>query len=79
MTVKDLIKYLEKLEQDREIIVIAKDPTDYEYPTVVTTDIICLEEVYGDVAEMAGFEEVEPDPETGEIIEHQCYVIRVDA
>jgi len=79
MKVKDLIKYLEKLDQDKQIIVIAKDPTDYEYPTPVTTDIINLEEVYMDF-DGDGFENLQiTHNEEGEEIVPECYVIRVDA
>jgi hypothetical protein len=84
MTVKELIKHLETLDQDKQIIVIAKDPTDYEYPTSVTTDIINLEEVYihnyeGDVNNEFKDLQTIYNENTGEEIVPTCYVIRVDA
>lgn len=80
MKVKELIKYLETLDQNKEIIIIAVDPTDYYYPTNFTPDNITLETLYEDhIVEEAGFPEVLPDPETGEMKYPECYVIKVEA
>ena len=76
MKIKDLIKHLETLDQEKELVVIATDPTDWEYGLVVNETTIELEEIYP--CEDNGLEgeietkENEDGDETAE-----CYVIRL--
>jgi hypothetical protein len=78
MKIKDLIKHLETLDQEKELVVIATDPTDWEYGIVVNDITIGLEEIYP--YEDNGLEgEIEHGyDEDGCPIETECYVIRLD-
>ena len=74
MKIKDLIKHLETLDQEKELVVIATDPTDWEYGLVVNETTIELEEIYP--CEDNGLEgEIEHEDECP--IETECYVIRL--
>ena len=46
MKIKDLIKHLETLDQEKELIVIATDPTGWEYGEMVDDKSISLSDVY---------------------------------
>ena len=77
MKIKDLIKHLKTLNQEKELVVIAKDPTDWEYGLVVNETTIELEEIYP--CEDNGLEgEIEHEYDEDEYpIEVECYVIRL--
>jgi hypothetical protein len=46
MKIKDLIKHLETLDQEKELIVIATDPTGWEYGEMVDENSITEGDVY---------------------------------
>jgi hypothetical protein len=73
MKIKDLIKHLETLDQEKELVVIATDPTGWGYGTVVSDKAIELDEIYP--CEDNGLEEIEID---GDDNERECYVIRLN-
>jgi len=76
MKIKDLIKHLETLDQEKDLVVIATDPTGWDYGTVVDERFIQLEEIWP--SEDNGLEDElgEPDYDNDKGIE--CYVIRLD-
>lgn len=78
MKIKDLIKHLQTLDQDKELVIIGTDPTDWDYGLVVTEHDINLEEVYPNEDNgLKGYlPEVDWDVEDPKGIE--CYVIRID-
>ena len=77
MKIKDLIKHLETLDQEKELVVIATDPTDWEYGTVVNDKTIGLEEIYPcDDNGLEGVIEHGYDEDECPI-ETECYVIRL--
>lgn len=79
MKIKDLIKHLETLDQDKELVVIGTDPTDWEYGLVVTPESIELEEIIPcDDNGLEGELDVKLDDDGNEIDEVECYVIRID-
>jgi len=77
MKIKDLIKRLGELDQEKELVVIATDPTGWEYGIMVEPYNMELEEIFP--CEDNGLEgeietkENEDGDETAE-----CYVIRLD-
>jgi len=77
MKIKDLIKHLQTLDQEKELVILATDPTGWGYGQVINDETIELEEIY--LCEDNGLEglvetkENEDGDETAE-----CYVIRVD-
>jgi hypothetical protein len=81
MKIKDLIKHLQTLDQDKELVIIGTDPTGWDYGMVVNENSIELEEVYpnednglkGEL-EIPELNEDDDDFE-GEV---ECYVIRID-
>lgn len=74
MKIKELIQYLGTLDEEKELVVIATDPTGWEYGTVVTSYSIELEEIYP--SEENGLEgELVVDEDEDEV---KCYVIRLD-
>jgi hypothetical protein len=81
MKIKDLIKHLQTLDQDKELVIIGTDPTDWDYGMVVNENSISLENVYP--SEDNGLEgeleipELNKDDDDfeGEV---ECYVIRID-
>ena len=76
MKIKDLIKHLETLDQEKELIVISTDPTGWEYGEVVNDTTISLESVYP--CEENGLEGqlimTEDEEDEGDV---ECYVINV--
>jgi hypothetical protein len=74
MKIKDLIKHLETLDQEKELVVIATDPTGWGYGIMVEPSNIELEEIYP--SEENGLEgELIADEYEDEV---ECYVIRLD-
>lgn len=74
MKIKDLIKHLETLDQEKELIIIATDPTGWGYGAMVEPYNIELEEIYP--TEENGLEgELETDEDDNDV---ECYVIRLD-
>lgn len=72
MKIKDLIKHLETLDQEKELIVIATDPTGWDYGTVVNDKTIELGEIYP--CEDNGLEgELGVDED-----EVECYIVRLN-
>jgi hypothetical protein len=81
MKIKDLIKHLQTLDQDKELVIIGTDPTDWDYGMVVNENSISLENVYP--SEDNGLEGELEIPELNEDdddfeVEVECYVIRID-
>ena len=81
MKIKDLIKHLETLDQEKELVILATDPTDWTDGQVVDNTTIGLEEVYP--SEENGLEGAIEIPEYDEDFEGdegvvECYVIRMD-
>lgn len=85
MKIKDLIKHLETLDQEKELIIIATDPTGWDYGAVVdeysiSEDTIypCEEngliEYFGNEDEV-GEEDMDDEDNDNEV---ECYVIRID-
>ena len=83
MKIKDLIKYLETLDGEKELVILATDPTDWEYGHAVTDESIQLETICpsedngleGDI-ELPKLEEGTEDEHDSDEVE--CYVIRMD-
>jgi hypothetical protein len=75
MKIKDLIKHLETLDQEKELVILATDPTDWDYGMVINSDSIELEEIWP--SEDNGLEDElgEPDYDNDKGID--CYVIRM--
>jgi len=78
MKIKDLIKHLETLDQDKELVILATDPTGWTYGQIVDDTTIHLDEVYpsednGLEGELERTEEEEDDD-----LEVSCYSIRMD-
>ena len=46
MKIKDIIKHLETLDQDKDLVILATDPTDWDYGLLVTPDVIKLESIF---------------------------------
>jgi hypothetical protein len=79
MKIKDLIKHLETLDQEKELVIIATDLTDWDYGMVVNPKDIELEEIYP--CEDNGLEgeiKLELNEDGIEIDGVNCYVIRID-
>jgi len=78
MKIKDLIKHLKTLDQDKELVIIATDPTDWDYGLVVRPNDIKLEEVFPcEENELWGRLENPNMDGDGEETETECYVIRM--
>ena len=75
MKIKDLIKHLETLDQEKELVVIATDPTDWDYGLVVNETTIKLEEIWP--SEENGLEEELGEPDYHHDKGIDCYVIRL--
>lgn len=81
MKIKDLIKHLETLDQEKELVILADDYSDWTYGQVVDDTTIGLEEVYPSKENrLKGAIEI---PEYDEDFEGdegvvECYVIRMD-
>ena len=81
MKIKDLIKHLQTLDQDKELVIIATDPTDWDYGMVVNENSISLENVYPSEDNGLAYELETPElnKDDGEVEgEVECYVIRID-
>ena len=92
MKIKDLIKHLQTLDQDKELIIIGTDPTDWDYGKVIEPEDITLEDIHPnedngleDVLELNKYDEDYNDgeeDEEGNLIETpnvtECYIIRID-
>ncbi len=78
MKIKDLIKHLETLDQEKELVILATDPTDWTYGQMVDNTTIQLSEVYP--SEDNGLEGVleRTEEEEDDDLEVSCYVIRMD-
>jgi hypothetical protein len=78
MKIKDLIKHLETLDQEKELVILATDPTDWTYGQMVDDTTIQLSEVYP--SEDNGLEGVleRTEEEEDDDLEVSCYVIRMD-
>jgi hypothetical protein len=79
MKIKDLITHLQTLDQEKELVIIATDPTGWDYGLVVDDDSINLEEIYpceenGLIDKL----EITFDEDGEEIEEPEHYVIRLD-
>jgi len=76
MKIKDLIKHLETLDQEKELIIIATDPTGWDYSEVITAESISLDTVTP--CEENGLEGqlimTEDEEDEGEV---ECYVINM--
>lgn len=46
MKIKDLIKHLQTLDQEKQLVIIATDPTDWDYGVVITKKDIKRETIY---------------------------------
>jgi len=79
MKIKDLIKHLETLDQEKELVILAKDPTDWEYGKVVDAESIQLESVMPHEENgLEGELEMPKAIDDEEIVDVDCYVIRMD-
>jgi len=80
MKIKDLIKHLETLDQEKELVILATDPTGWDYGQVVDDTTIELDEVFP--CEDNGLEGTIEVPEYDEDSDNEglvsCYVIRMD-
>jgi hypothetical protein len=78
MKIKDLIKHLETLDQEKELVILATDPTDWTYGQMVDDTTIDLSEVYP--SEDNGLEGVleRTEEEEDDDLGVSCYVIRMD-
>lgn len=77
MKIKDIIKHLQTLDQEKELVIIATDPTDWDYGEVITNENITLEEIYPNEDNgLEGMIETKENEDGDEIAE--CYVIRLN-
>ena len=78
MKIKDIIEHLKTLDQDKELIVLGTDPTDWTYSQMVTPETINIESVYPyDENGLEGMLEMGVDEDGHENEEVECYVIRI--
>jgi hypothetical protein len=78
MKIKDLIVHLQTLDQDKELVILATDPTGWTYGQMVDETTIYLDEVYpsednGLEGELERTEEEEDDD-----LGVSCYSIRMN-
>ena len=93
MKIKDLIKHLETLDQEKELVIIATDPTGWDYGTIVDENSIDESVVYPseenglidyfededeDEVDEDEYDEDEDDEDDEDDDGIECYVIRVD-
>ena len=82
MKIKDLIVHLQTLDQDKELVILATDPTGWTYGQMVDDTTIYLDEVYP--CEDNGLEgelertELERTEEEDDDLGVSCYSIRMD-
>ena len=83
MKIKDLIKHLETLDQEKELIIMATDPTDWDYGMVVDEDSITEGNIYpsddNGLSDHFGHEFVEDEDDDDEDKSYgvECYTIRM--
>ena len=85
MKIKDLIKHLETLDQEKELIIIATDPTGWDYGAVVDENSIIEDTIYpceenGLIEYFGNEDEVDEEDMDDEDNDNEveCYVIRID-
>lgn len=89
MKIKDLIKHLETLDQEKELIIIATDPTGWDYGAVVDEYSISEDTIYpceenGLIEYFGNEDEVDEGEEDMDNEDEdndngvECYVIRID-
>jgi hypothetical protein len=93
MKIKDLIKYLETLDQEKKLVIIATDPTGWEYSEIVSENTIDESVIYPsedngltwyfeDEIEMieSKYDEVDEDEDVNDDEDDgiECYVINMD-
>jgi hypothetical protein len=76
MKIKDLIKHLETLDQEKELVVIATDPTGWDYGLIIDDTTIKLEEIWPSEENGLELGLGEPDYDNDKGID--CYVVRLD-
>ena len=78
MKIKDLIVHLQTLDQEKELVILATDPTGWTYGEMVDETTIGLSEVYP--SEDNGLEGVleRTEEEEDDDLEVSCYVISMD-
>ena len=78
MKIKDLIVHLQTLDQDKELVILATDPTGWDYGQMVDETTIYLDEVYP--SEDNGLEGMleRTEEEEDDDLEVSCYTIRMD-
>ena len=78
MKIKDLIVHLQTLDQEKELVILADDYTDWTYGQIVDDTTIGLEEVYpSEDNRLEGVLERTKEEEDDDL-EVSCYVIRMD-
>lgn len=76
MKIKDLITHLQTLDQEKELVILAQDPTGWEYGQIVDNTTIELDEVYPcEDNGLVWLLEKSLDEDGDEV---ECYVIRMD-
>ena len=79
MKIKDLIEHLKTLDQDKELVIIATDPTDWDYGFMVKPELIHLEKIYPhDDNELIGQLDNPNRNKDGDEDETECYVIGIN-
>lgn len=83
MKIKDLIKHLETLDQEKELIIMATDPTGWNYGAIIDENSIIEDTVYpcddNGLSEYFGHEFFESeDEDADDSYELDCYVINID-
>ena len=90
MKIKNLIKHLETLDQEKELIIIATDPTGWDYGAIVDENSISEDTVYPSEEnglighfkdEIEMIENKFDEDEDGDEEEYdgiECYVINID-
>jgi len=76
MKIKDLIVHLQTLDQDKELVILATDPTGWTYGQIVDNTTIHLDEVYP--SEDNGLKGELERTEEDDDLEVLCYSIRMD-
>ena len=78
MKIKDLIVHLQTLDQDKELVILATDPTGWTYGQMVDETTIYLDEVYP--SEDNGLEGLleRTEEEEDDDLEVSCYSIRMN-
>lgn len=78
MKIKDLIVHLQTLDQEKELVILATDPTDWTYGQMVDNTTIELSEVYpSEDNGLEGMLERTKEEEDNDL-EVSCYTIRMN-